>query len=127
MSAMSNYLENAILDDWLLGGSARTRPTSLTVRLYTTATDDASGGTEVSGGSYAATAVTFGAASGGSASNSADVTFPTATASWGTVTHLAIYDNGGNRLFHGALTASKTVGQNDVLKIPAGSLTVSLD
>ena len=126
MAAMSDFLENAILNDWLLGGSARTRPTSLTVRLYTSATDDASGGTEVSGGAYAATAVTFGAASGGAASNSADVTFPTATGSWGTVTHVAVYDNSGNRLFHGALTTSKTVTTNDVFKIPSGSLTITL-
>jgi len=126
MAAMSDFLENAILNDWLLGGSARTRPTSLTIKLYTSATDDASGGTEVSGGSYAATAVTFGAASGGVATNSADVTFPTATAGWGTISHLAINDNSGNRLFHGALTTSKTVTTNDVFKIPSGSLSVTL-
>jgi hypothetical protein len=42
-------------------------------------------GTEVSGGSYARTAVTFGAPSDGVTTNSAAVEFPQATGSWGSV------------------------------------------
>lgn len=127
MAALSDWAENA-LADWLLGGASPTRPTTRYVALFTSATSDAGGGTEVSGGSYARTAATFGAASGGAASNSGTVTFPTATASWGTVTHVAIYDasTGGNMLAHGALTASKTVDSGDTFSIAAGALSLTL-
>ncbi len=127
MSALSDYLENALLDH-ALGTSAYTMPT-VYVALYTSAPGDAGGGTEVSGGSYARQQVTFGAASGGSASNASDIRFPTATADWGTVTHVGLHDaaSGGNLLWHGALSASKTINNGDTASFPAGSLVVTLD
>lgn len=129
MSA-SNYLENEILDH-ILGQGARdfTSPANLYVGLFTTDPTDAGTGTEVSGGSYARTAVAFDAAASGSASNTANVTFTTATADWGTVTHAAVYDaaSGGNMLFHGGLTTSKSVTNGDTFQISAGQLTITLD
>lgn len=124
---LSDSAENRILDHINLV-TAWTPTTPLKVALYTVAPTDAGGGTEVSGGSYARTNVTFGAASGGSASNSADVTFPTATASWGTVVAAAIFDSAGSpvMIWYGTLTASKTVDVGDTFKIPAGSLTLSI-
>jgi len=64
-----------------------------------------------------------------SASNTSAIEFPTATASWGTVGWVAVWDNlsGGNLLFHGALTASKTIASGDVFRIPAGDLDITLD
>lgn len=129
MAALSDYLENELLDH-VLRNSAYTSPAIVYAALFTTATTDAGGGTEVSGGSYARTALTFGsAASAGSISNTADSTFPTATASWGTVSHMAIYDalTVGNSLFHGALTESKTVNNGDTFILPSGQVTVTLD
>ncbi|MGB2469903.1 MAG: phage tail fiber protein, partial [Flavobacteriales bacterium] len=42
-----------------------------------------------------------------------------ATGAWGTITHFGIFDasSSGNLLYHGALTASKTIATGDVLKI----------
>lgn len=127
MTAMSDYLENALVNA-VLRNTAYTSPATVYAALFTTATDDAAGGTEVVGGSYARTAVTFGAPSNGVTSNSGTVTFPTATASWGTVTHFAIMDaaSGGNRLFHGPLQVTKTVDSGDVFTFPASNLQVTL-
>lgn len=104
-------------------------PAAVYIGLNTSATGDDNSGTQVSGGSYTRMAVTFSAAVSGSTSNSATVTFPTATASWGTVTHFGIYDasSGGNLLYWGALTVSKTVDNGDVFTFPSGNLTVTLD
>lgn len=78
--SFSDYSEDLVLD-WLLTNAAATRPTAWYVSLYTVAPTDSGGGTEVSGGSYTRTAVTF-TVSGTSptlATNSATVEFPTAS------------------------------------------------
>lgn len=127
MSALSDFLENELLDH-VLRNSAYVPPATVYVALFTTPTTDAGGGTEVSGGSYARTAVTFAAAAGGACSNSGAVTFPTATVSWGTVTHLAVMDAAaaGNTLWQGPMAASKTVGIGDTFSLAIGQLTCSL-
>jgi hypothetical protein len=127
MAAMSNYLENALVNA-TLRNTSYTTPTTVYVGLYTTDPTDANTGTEVSGGSYARIAATFAAPSNGASVTSADVTFPTCTSTWGTVTHFGILDalTTGNLLYHGALTASKTITTGDVLKMVAGNLSVTL-
>ena len=101
------------------------------VALFTTATTDAGGGTEVSGGSYARQLVGLSAASGagGSTSNAEDITFPTATADWGTVTDVAIMDaaTAGNMIMHSPLDASKTIAIGDTFKINATELVCTID
>lgn len=127
MSSASNYLEDSLLDH-VLRNTAYTQPSALYVGLFTTDPTDADTGTEVSGGSYARTAVTMGAASAGTSSNSADVTFPAATGTWGTISHIGIYDaaSAGNLLFHGAVTTQKTIASGDTFQISSGALTISL-
>lgn len=127
MSAMSNYLENALVNA-TLRNTSYTSPAAVYVALFTTDPTDAGSGTEVSGGSYARQAATFGAPSNGASTTSADISFPQATGSWGTVTHFGVYDasSTGNLLYHGALTASKTIETGDIFKIASGSLTVTL-
>lgn len=142
MSAMSNYLENKMVDQLFRGQTAPTTST-LYVALLTAAPSDSGGGTEVSGGAYARVAVTSSLANwagtqsagsttassgtGGQTSNNVAITFPTPTATWGTVTHFGIYDasTGGNLLFYGALTISKTINQADTVTFPAASLSVT--
>ena len=128
MSAASNYLENKLIDH-SLGTTAYTAPSAVYVALFTSDPTDAGTGTEVSGGGYARQSATFAAASSGSASTNATVTFPTATANYGTVTHVGIYDasSAGNLLFHGAVTTSKTIETGDTFQISSGNLTISLD
>lgn len=128
MSKMSDYLENVLINA-ILRGIAYTSPATVYLGLFTSDPTDAGTGTEVSGGGYARQAVTFSAPSNGSTSNSAEVLFPQATANWGTVTHVGIFDaaTGGNLLLHGALAVSKTIATGDQFKIAAGKLTVTLD
>ena len=127
MAEMSNYLENALLNA-TLRATTYTSVATVYVSLWTSDPTDAGSGTEVSGGSYARTAVTFGAPSNGVTTNDADVTFPTATASWGTVGWIGINDaaTSGNLLYHTALDTSKTIDSGDIFKISTGNLSVTL-
>ena len=127
MSQMSNYLENALINA-TLRNTSYTSPATVYVARYTTDPTDADTGTEVSGDSYARQSVTFGAPSNGVSTNSADVTFPTATGSWGTVAYIGIRDasSAGNLLYHAPLTTSKTIGTGDIFKIVSGNLSVTL-
>lgn len=125
--SFSNYLENKVLDH-VFGGVAYTAPATLYVGLFTSSPGETGSGTEVSGGSYARQTIAF-TVTGSQASNTAAVEFPTATASWGTITFAAIYDalSGGNLLAYGALTTSKTIDSGDVFRIPAGDFDINLD
>ena len=127
MAEMSNYLENALINV-TLRNTTYTAPATVYVSLWTSDPTDAGSGTEVSGGSYARTAVTFGAPSNGASTNSADVTFPTATASWGTVGWIGINDaaTSGNLLYHTALDTAKAIDSGDIFKISTGNLSVTL-
>ena len=128
MAEMSNYLENALINA-TLRNVGYTSPTTCFVALYTSDPTDADTGTEVSGGSYARTAVTFGAPSNGVSTNSASVTFPTATGTWGTITYIGIRDaaSSGNLLYHTPLDASKAIASGDVFTISTGNLSVTLE
>ena len=127
MAEMSNYLENALINA-TLRNTTYTSPATVYVSLWTSDPTDAGSGTEVSGGSYARTAVTMGAPSNGVSLNSADVTFPTATASWGVVGWIGINDalTTGNLLYHTPLDTSKTIDSGDIFKISTGNLSVTL-
>jgi hypothetical protein len=128
MAEMSNYLENALINA-TLRNTSYTSPTTVYVGLYTSDPGEGNTGTEVSGGSYARTAVTFGAPSNGVSTNSASVTFPTATGTWGTVTHIGILDalTSGNLLYYTPLDASKSIASGDVFTISTGNLSVTLE
>jgi hypothetical protein len=129
MAEMSNFLENALINA-TLRNTTYTSVATVYVSLWTSDPTDAGSGTEVStsGTSYARTAVTFGAPSDGASTNSADVTFPTATASWGTVGWIGINDaaTSGNLLYHTALDTAKAIDSGDIFKISTGNLSVTL-
>ena len=127
----SDYLELKLLDH-VLGGADYVRPATVYFALYTAAPNDAGGGTEVSGGSYARSAVTnnatnFPAASGGAKTNGTDINFATPSASWGTITHMAVLDasSGGNYLYHGPLAVSKVINSGDTVRIAAGDFDLT--
>lgn len=128
MAEFSNYLENKILDH-VLRNVSYTSPTTAYVGLFTSDPTDAGTGTEVSGGSYARQVLSVTTASGGIVTSSGDVTFPQATATWGTISHIGILDalTSGNLLMHTALTTSKVIETGDILKVSSGNLTVTLD
>jgi hypothetical protein len=127
MAEMSNYLENALINA-TLRNTSYTSPTTVYVALYTDDPTDADTGTEVSGGSYARVAVTFGAPSNGVSTNSGNVEFAAATGTWGTITHIGIRDalTTGNLLYHTALDVSKPISSGDIFRITTGNLSVTL-
>jgi hypothetical protein len=129
MAALSDYAEKLVLD-WLMTTGSATRPTDWYVALYTAAPSDAGGGTEVSTGGYARQAVTFGAAAtpGGTTDNTTTVTFTASGDNWGTVSHIGLFDavSGGNLLWHGSMTASKTVNDGDTLEFSIGNIDLSI-
>jgi hypothetical protein len=128
MAEFSNYLENKLLDH-VLNNTAYTSPTTTFVALFTDNPGEGGTGTEVSGGSYARQPLSVGAASSGVCTSDADVVFPQCTSTWGTVTHIGIYDavTTGNLLMYTPLTTSKVIETDDILKISSGNLTVTLD
>ena len=133
MSAASNYLENKVLDHVLRYSTAPYNGASTVyLGLFTTNTGDAlENGTltyEVSGNGYSRKAVTFAAASTGTAATNATVTFDAATGNWGTIGFVAVMDasTGGNVLFWGAVTTPKTIETGDTFQVSSGNLTVSL-
>ena len=123
MAAISNHLENELLDH-ILRNSSWGPPANVYLALYTTNPTDADSGTEVD---VDRQAITFGAASSGTCSNSAELSFTSMPAA--TVTHIGVHDHlsAGNLLFHGALSSSKAVDSGDTFKIAIGDLDISLD
>jgi hypothetical protein len=134
MSALSDYLENELLDH-LLRNSAYSRPATIYLALFTADPGESGNTGEVSGGSYARATITNNntnfpqvAATGTpTKSNGAIISFPTASADWGTVTHWAIYDDdgspSGNMLVHGSLGTPRFVKSGDTPKVAAGILS----
>jgi len=146
MAAMSDYLENKLIDH-IFRGVSFTAPSNLYVALLTANPTDAntSGGNELgtttpnnyarvniaanttnwasTGG--ATTTTNPSAGTSGTTSNNGVVQFNTPSGNWfngagpsaSTITYFGIYDSatigGGNLLFYGALTNSKTVNNGD--------------
>jgi len=125
MAEFSDYMENKIIE---VMRATNFVAVAAYVALYTTDPTDADTGTEVTGGSYARQLAGLSAASGGASSNAADIVFPTATADWGTVTHVGLRDavTAGNLFMHSALDTPKTVANGDTFKINAGDLDVTI-
>jgi hypothetical protein len=127
--SLSNVFETRVLT-WLFTGDAVTRPSSFYIALFTSNPAEDASGTEVStsGTAYARQSATF-TVSGNEATNSAAIEFPTATASYGTVTHIGVYDasTGGNLIAYAALTTSKAIDTGDVLRLPANELDITMD
>ena len=132
MSAFSDYLENKVLDH-LLGAVPFTAPGTVYFALYTSAPSDAGGGTEVSGGGYSRVAVVnnatnWPAATAGTKRNGAVITFPEATAAWGSITAIGILDaaTAGNLLFWTSIT-SRSVVTGDIPRFNAQGVSITLN
>ena len=135
MAAFSDYLEGKIAQ-FMFKNNAEAFATpgdGLYVALFV-GDDGLEAGTitsEVDGGAYARQQVAAAGwtRTGGAVENTADIEFPVATAAWGIVSHVAIMDadTGGNVLYHGALTATRDVGDGDQFKFAAGDLAATHD
>ena len=125
--SFTNFLETEILDH-VFAGAAYTAPATKYIGLFTAAPGETGGGTEVSGSAYARQTMAF-TTSGDTTSNNAAVEFPTATGSWGTITHVGIFDavSSGNLMVYATLTASKAITTGDVFRVPSGDLDITLN
>jgi hypothetical protein len=127
--SFSNFLETEILDH-VFAGAAYTAPSTHYLALFTAAPGETGGGTEVttSGTAYVRKAVAF-TTTGNTTSNSAAVEFPTATATFGTVTHVGVFDavSSGNLMAYATLSSSKAIATGDVFRVPTGDLDITLD
>lgn len=135
MSAFSDYYENKIIDH-MLRNQAFTPPAAMYLALFTAVTGlEANNPTaEVSGGAYTRKVCALDAAAGGVTANTSLITFPTATASWGTVTHWALVDHETNDtwgtdvnvLLWGELDSPKVVEEDDIPTVNIGALDVEV-
>lgn len=141
--AFSNFLETALLAHIFRGTAYALPNTSVYVSLHTAAPlEDGTTSSEVSGNAYARAGVVISptGSSGWTApaisgtametSNGGSLNFATPDpAGWGIVSHFGIYDasGGGNLLFYGALTASKTINAGDSVTFATGALKIQLD
>lgn len=130
MGSFADYVEDKILNH-IVGKTAFTMPTAYVALSTADPKDDASGIAEPSGNNYARVTTSGGdwnTASGGAIDNAGAITFNTASGSWGTITHFALYDalSGGNMLGHGELDASQAVGSAETIKFAAGELNLTL-
>lgn len=121
---LTDVAENRSLD-WLTGNTVTAPVLPLKAALVTANGSDSTAGTEVTGGTYARQTIAFPAASGGTTSNGADVTFTGMPAA--TVVGVEIWDSAGTpvRWWHGALTTSKTLQAGDELKLAAGDVDLT--
>ena len=135
MAGKSNYLEGAFLNH-LFRTTALSQPANVYVALYTATPSDAAGGTEVTGNNYARVTVSRADASWAAPAgtpraitNAAVLTFPTPSATWGTVTHFGVFDtsSAGNLLYWAALGAPKVVNAHDTVSFAIGALSITED
>lgn len=127
----SLYLQNKIANH-IYRATSFTSPTTVYAALFTSTASlaELNAGTltnEVTGGSYARVAVTFGAPTAG-VTNASTVTFPTATAGWGVVRYVAIMDasTAGNVLDYAQLSSDVTVNSGNTFQFNTSALSATV-
>lgn len=134
MAGFSTYFANRI-QNLYFGNTAGAPPANYYLAAMTAPPTDAGGGTEVSGGAYARVALAnntsvFPTTSDGEKNLGSIVAFPDATAGWGTVNAIALYDasTAGNLIGWCTITP-QIINTGDSLKVPAGTagLRIILD
>lgn len=145
MPSITNYLENKIID-WLFRGENYSPPTTLYFALFSAEVTETGGGTEFSGNGYARIGITasltnfagtqadkstaISSGDSGKTSNNIDIEFPEPTGTWGTATHMAVFDaaTNGNMLLYGALKKSKIIDAGAAApKFKIGKVVFTLD
>ena len=124
--AKSNYLELKVLDHFL-GTSSTSAPSAVYLSLHTSSPGE-DDGNEISGNGYSRQAITFAAASSGSAASNSVEEFTASGGAFGTITHFGSHDasTAGNLLYYGALTGGgKTIADGDTLRFASGAITIT--
>lgn len=130
-----NGEEQDILENWFAGTALPNTPSHIGL-FTTTPADDATGGVEVTGGSYAREAyakngTNWGSSAAGAPStiqNLTTLTFTTATANWGTVASWGYFTaiTAGTLLFFAILDTAKAVNNGDTAEFAAGAMVGQL-
>ena len=135
MAELANYLEDALVNHLLRNTALSSPGTNVWIALNTNSQGDADSATEVTGGSYVRIRVqgtgAWDAPSNGVTANTAQISFTTATANWGTVQSVSIKDSStstgtDNLLAFSALDSNKIVNSGDQFIFSAGNLTFTL-
>ena len=123
---MTEALKNSLISA-TLRNVAYTSPASVYLALFTTIPSGGLG-TEPTGG-YARQAVVFDPPAAGITQNQGALSFGAATAAWGQVRWIGVYDalTGGNLLYWGVLGQPRDVGNGQTLNLAAGSVSISLE
>ena len=136
MSALSNQYEDKILNH-ILNNTALAQGT-VYVGLFTGSAssnlEQSILTNEVSGNGYSRQTAAFGAASGGSASNSGNLTWTASGGAFGTITTVALINASGSTdsagegevIAYATLAASKDIQDGDSFQISTGNLTLTL-
>jgi len=131
LGSITDFLEDELLDH-VFNGNAFTPAATLYLCLCTADPTDAATGASMNecanSGNYQRTAISFAAASSRRVTQNGGVTFPTATGSWGTVSHWAIASTqtygSGNVYAHGTLAFSRSVATGNTPTIADGEVYV---
>jgi hypothetical protein len=131
MGSLSNFAEQACINH-LSTNQAYSPAANLYLALATGDPGETATGASMSeaanANGYARTAITFGAAASRRITQNADVVFPQASGSWGTISHWAIVDSGthgaGNVLAYGAFGTPFTLVSGNVRTVPSGQVYV---
>ena len=137
--SLSNYAERKVLNH-IFGGATSgqpfTAPTTLYLGLFTVPPGDDNSGTEVVGGSYARVAVTNTVANwpevtgtDQAKTNANAIQYPTATADWGTVVAVGIYDaaTAGNLIAWGDLNTVQVINTGGDARVAPGAISISMN
>lgn len=123
--SISDYLEPRILDAVFNNTALQIAATY--VKLHTG--DPGEAGTSNAFADATRIAASWAAASGGTITTDAAVTWTNLSSGAGPLTHISIWDadTAGNHLWNGALTQSKAVNAGDDFTIATGDIDVTLD
>jgi len=132
MGTITATLRDDLLDH-TLNADTYTPASTIYLCLCTADPTDAATGASMNecanSNAYQRTAITFGAASSRQVTQNAQVVFPRATGSWGTVSHWAIADTqtygSGDVLAFGAFTSSESITTNIRPSVASGEIYVN--
>lgn len=128
MSALSDWAEDMIVRALLMGEAFVPPTTPFLLALYTSATDDDGGGTEVTPGaySYARQQIAFASSGIGVVSNDGAILFENVPVA--NVSHVAVWDSAPtpHLICHGPLTETISTQGGQTLRFAPGMLIFSL-
>lgn len=129
MSAMTNYLEDALVDH-VLRNTSMSSPSDVYLALFSSDPGESGDTTdELSGSGYSRQSISFDSPSDGATQNGSSISFTNNSGGTWNVEAIGIMDSdtGGEMLFYGTLDSSKTVADGDTITFDSGDIDITLD